>query len=372
MVTILETVSYKCPSCSAPLTFSDQKQDWHCGSCGNEYPLETLKDIYDNDILKGGDAPLDWKDYDFQSGSGDWTEEEKAGLQQCRCKSCGAEVITDKNTAATHCAYCGNTVVIPEQLSGVFRPDYIIPFQIGKERAVEEYKKFCAGKRLLPKSFLKDNHIEEISGLYVPFWLYDCDVDGGVVFDAKRVMTHNDGKFITTHTDHYRINRAGSMRFDRVPVDGSKKLADEYMEAIEPFNYAAIAPFSPSYLSGFLSDKYDVTAKDGAPRADGRVKSTFEEALRGTVEGYSSVTVAGRSVKTGDSDIKYALLPVWLLNTRYKDDVYTFAMNGQTGKLIGKLPVDKGLYWKYLIGMGAGFSAAAFAVTLVLKAMGVL
>ncbi len=361
----MEAVNYKCPSCAAPLVFSNEKQDWKCGSCGSEFSLDTLKNIYDNDILKNGDKPLEWKNYDFSSGSGDWTEQEKEALMQCRCESCGAEIITDKTTAATRCAYCGNTVIIPAQLSGAFRPDYIIPFQIGKERAVEEYKKFCSGKRLLPKSFLKDNHIEEISGIYVPFWLYDCAVSGGVVFDGKRVMTHNDGQYITTHTDHFRISRAGSMRFDRVPVDGSKKLADEYMEAVEPFNYGALKPFSPSYLSGFLSDKYDVTAKDGAPRVDERVKSSFEEALRGTVEGYSALTVAGRSIAADDTDIKYALMPVWLLNTRYKEQVYTFAMNGQTGKLIGKLPVDKGLFWKYLVGMGMGISAAAFVIAFV-------
>lgn len=369
---MMESVNYKCPACAAPLKFSDKKQSWKCNSCGNDFSLENLKAFYDEELLGAGDKPLDWENYDFNSGGGDWSQEEKDGLSQSRCQSCGAEIIMDKNTTATKCVYCGNTVILPERFSGAFRPDYVIPFQYDKNKAIEQYKNFCKGKRLLPKLFVQQNHIEEITGIYVPFWLYDCDASGILTFNAKRVLTHNDGKYIVTHTDHFRLKRAGNMRFERIPVDGSEKLADEYMEAIEPFDYAGLVEFTPAYLSGFLADKYDVTAKDGQPRVDMRVKSTVNEMLTNTVSGYNSVTVAGASYDTGKTDIKYALLPVWLLNTIYNAKTYTFAMNGQTGKLVGNLPVDKGLFWKYLLGLGAGFSAAAYALSVLLKFMGVL
>ena len=255
----METVNYKCPACGAPLTFSDKTQNWKCKSCKNEFTLENLRDFYDKELLEANpDKPLDWENYDFDSGSGDWSEEEKADLLQCRCESCGAEVITDKNTTATRCAYCGNTVLIPERFSGVFRPDYIIPFQLDKNRAIEEYKKFCTGKKLLPKLFLKQSHIEEITGIYVPFWLYNCEASGDAVFDAKRMTTFSDSRYVTTHTDHFRVKRSGEMCFERIPVDGSQKLRDEYMEAIEPFDYRGLVDFSPAYMSGYLADKYDV------------------------------------------------------------------------------------------------------------------
>lgn len=370
---MMENVSYKCPACAAPLKFRDKSQNWKCTSCGNDFTLENLKTFYDDEILEqNGDKPLDWENYDFDSGSGDWSDEEKETLLESRCESCGAEVLTDNNTSATQCVYCGNTIVIPQRFSGTFRPDYVIPFQLDKNKAIEQYMNFCKGKKLLPKLFTEQNHIEEITGIYVPFWLYDCDASGALTFNAKRVFSHSKGNYIITHTDHFRLKRAGNMTFERIPVDGSKKLADEYMEAIEPFNYAGLVEFTPAYLSGFLADKYDVTAKEGQPRVDTRVKATVKDMLSDTVSGYSSVTIEGENFNTGRTDIKYALLPVWLLNTEYNDKTYTFAMNGQTGKLVGKLPVDKGLFWKYFLGMGVGFSAIAYVISVILKFMGVL
>jgi DNA-directed RNA polymerase subunit RPC12/RpoP len=369
----MESVNYKCPACAAPLRFNDKGQNWRCASCANEFTLENLKTFNDDEILGDkGDKPLDWETYDFNSGSGDWSQQEKEELSESRCESCGAEIIMDKNTAATKCVYCGNTVIIPQQVGGVFRPDYVIPFKLDKNAAMEKYKSFCKGKRLLPKLFLRQNHIEEITGIYVPFWIYDCDVHAEVTFNAKRVISHNSGKYIITHTDHFRLKRAGLMSFSHIPVDGSKKLADEYMEAIEPFDYSGLLEFTPAYLSGYLADKYDVNAKEGQSRVDLRVKATVNDMLMSTASGYNSVSVSGVSYNTDKTDIKYALFPVWLLNTKYNDNSYTFAMNGQTGKLVGKLPIDKGLYWKYLLTMSAGFSAAAYALVVILRLLRVL
>ncbi len=367
----MDNVSYKCPACAAPLKFSNKTQNWKCGSCANEFTLQNLKDFYDTEILKD-DEPLNWKDYDFTSGSGDWTESEKEVLSESRCNSCGAEIIMDKNKAATKCVYCGNTVLIPMRFSGTFRPDYVIPFKHDKDMAIKQYKDFCKGKRLLPKQFLEQSHIEEITGIYAPFWLYNCDATGELVYNAKRVTSYNKGSYLITHTDHYRVNRAGSIIFNRIPVDGSIKLADEYMEAIEPFDYSHLEPFTPAYLSGFLADKYDVNAKEGQPRVEERVKNSVRDMLTNSVKGYTSLKVSGESYLAENTDIKYALLPVWMLNTIHKGKSYTFAMNGQTGKFVGNLPVDKGLYFKYLLGIGFGFSAAIYAVIIGLKFLGVM
>lgn len=367
----MENVSYKCPACAAPLKFSDKTQNWKCSSCSNEFTLQNLKDFYDDEILKN-DMPLNWMEYDFTSGSGDWTESEKETLSESRCSSCGAEIIMDKNIAATKCVYCGNTVLLPVRFSGTFRPDYVIPFKYDKDMAIKQYKNFCAGKRLLPKQFLEQNHIEDITGIYVPFWLYNCDATGELVFNAKRVTSYNSGKYLVTHTDHYRINRAGNIIFSKIPVDGSVKIADEYMEAIEPFDYSQLEPFTPAYLSGFFADKYDFTAKEGQPRADERVRNSVRDMLTDTVSGYTSVSVSGESYTAKNTDIKYALLPVWILNTMHKDKPYTFAMNGQTGKLVGNLPVDKGRYFKYLLGIGLSASAAIYAAAAVLRLLGVI
>ena len=130
------------------------------------------------------------------------------------------------------------------------------------------------------------------------------------------------------------------MKFARIPVDGSKKMDDAYMESIEPFNYDELVDFSAAYLTGYLADKYDVGAEACVPRADKRVESSAVEVLRNTVQNYDEVNLENAAVVKEVGNVSYAMVPVWILTTRYNDKPYTFMMNGQTGKVVGSLPYD--------------------------------
>ena len=212
------------------------------------------------------------------------------------------------------------------------------------------------GKRLLPKIFKDQNHIDEIKGVYVPFWLFDTDVDAKVRYKATKVRTWSDSNYNYTKTSYFMVHRGGSIGFEDVPVDGSTKMADDLMESIEPFNCAEAVDFQTAYLAGYLADKYDVTAEESIDRANERVKKSTEQAFAETVIGYETVTAENTSVQFHGGKARYALYPVWLLNTTWNGNRYTFAMNGQTGKFVGDLPVDKAeqpvglLYWRlYLL-----------------------
>ena len=156
--------------------------------------------------------------------------------------------------------------------------------------------------------------------------------------------------------------RGGSIGFERVPVDGSSKIDDTLMESLEPYNFADAVDFQTAYLAGYLADKYDVDADASINRANERIKKSTEDAFRSTVDGYTSVIPESTNVQLQNGKAKYALYPVWLLNTTWNGQKYTFAMNGQTGKLVGDLPMDKGAYNKYLFMTTAIGAAAAFAV----------
>ena len=169
--------------------------------------------------------------------------------------------------------------------------------------------------------------------------------------DATRTHTTRTSSEEITDTEHYRVERAGTIRFERVPVDGSSKMPDAHMDAIEPFDYGELTPFSTAYLPGFLADKYDVTAEECAPRVEQRVENNAVAMLESTVTGYSGHTLLGKNVQVRRGPAKYALLPVWMLHTKWKDKDYLFAMNGQTGKLIGDLPVDMGKFWAWMAGI---------------------
>ena len=301
---------------------------------------------------------MNWEN---EAGS-QWQTDELTGLRSYVCESCGGEIVGDENTAATTCPFCDNPVVMKGQFAGDLRPDLVIPFKLDKQAAKDALKKHYSGKKLLPKVFKDENHIDEIKGIYVPFWLFDAEAHGNVVFKGTRVRTWSDSEYYHTQTMHYHLVRAGTMKYQNVPVDGSSKLDDQLMESIEPFNMQEAVDFKTAYLAGYLADKYDVDAQTSIARANERIKTTTEEAFRSTVSGYSTVIRESASVQLKDSTSKYALYPVWLLNTTWRGQKYTFAMNGQTGKMVGDLPVDKGALWRWFFSVFGLVTAACFAI----------
>ena len=237
------------------------------------------------------------------------------------------------------------------QLSGKLKPEYIIPFKMDRKTAIENLKKYYKGKAFLPKAFKDGNHIEEIQGVYVPFWLYDGRMEARGAYKAEISESHREGDYVVTTTQHFDVARVGDADFVRVPVDGSSKMPDTHMDAIEPFDYSALKPFSTAYLPGFLADRYDEDDKKCAARALGRMKHSAEAALHGTLGGYTSIQTLSEQIDPRTLEPHYALLPVWMLHTRWKEQDFLFAMNGQTGKLIGDLPVDKGRVAAWFAGI---------------------
>ena len=327
-----------------------------CPYCDTEYEAEALR-AYDEALGQQGQDEMEW-----ETPKRCWQEGEADALHSYVCSSCGGEIVCEKTTAATNCPFCGNPVVMTERLSGMLKPDYVIPFKLDKQAAKAGLARHLQGKRLLPKVFKDQNHIDEIKGVYVPFWLFDADAAADIRYKATRVRTWGDSNYIYTETSFYSVLRGGSIGFDRVPVDGSSKMADDLMESIEPYNFADAVDFQTAYLSGYLADKYDVTVEQSVERANARVKKSTEQAFAATVQGYATVTPESCSVRLANGKAKYALYPVWLLNTTWEGQRYTFAMNGQTGKFVGDLPLDKGAYRKWLFGLTGIFSAAIFAL----------
>ncbi len=353
--TLLE---YKCPSCGGALQFESDLQMMKCPYCEAEIETEALRQM---DELLDDDIPeeITWEN----TAGGDWNGED-GELRSYTCQSCGGQIVTDATTAATQCPYCGNNVVMAGNLAGTLRPDIVIPFQLDKDAAVEAYKKYLKGKVLLPKTFKEENHIREIKGLYVPVWLFDADTKSAFTFRATRVRTWSDSQYIYTRTSHYHVIRKGDLSFDDVPVDGSQKMDDALMESLEPFDTSKAVDFQTAYLAGFFADKYDVSAEESVARANERIRSTTEATFASTVLGYTSVIPTSAKVGLTRGQTQYALCPVWLMTTRYKGEDYLFAMNGQTGKFIGNLPVHMPTAIGWFTGLTAAIGTVAYVLTL--------
>lgn len=350
-----QITNYQCPACTGPLHFDEQSGLLRCDYCESSYTVQEVEELFAEKNAQAEQQPLQ------QEQASEWGEDAKA-MRAYNCPSCGAELICEETTAATACPYCGNPAIVPGQFSGSKKPDCIIPFKISKEQAVEALKKHYQGKPLLPKAFSEESHLQEIKGVYVPFWLFDGQAHADVTFKTTRTHTHTTGKERIITTDHFEVWRKGSVAFSHVPVDGASKMPDDYMDAVEPYDYADMKPFSLSYLPGFLADKYDVPAEECAPRVESRCRSTALDALRDTVIGYESCLPVREDVSVNCSEPAYALLPVWLLSTKWKDENYLFAMNGQTGKLVGDLPISRE---RLLAWFGGIFAAAAAVMSLI-------
>ena len=275
---MVDLQEYKCPSCSGAISFDSESQQMKCPFCDTSIEVEALK-MYMDEIGSEQSSTVDW---DMQS-SDEWQEGELDGISVYICKSCGGEIVGDTSTAATSCPFCDNPVVISGQLSGNLRPNYVIPFKLDKKMAREAFNKHLTGKTLLPKIFADQNHIDEIKGIYVPFWLFDAEVDANIRYKATKTRRWSDSQHDYKESSYYSVTREGSIAFSQVPVSGTLKIASDLMESIEPYDFKAAVDFQTAYLAGYLADKYDTSADESIDRANVRIKKSTEDAFASTV-----------------------------------------------------------------------------------------
>ncbi|MCR5540564.1 MAG: hypothetical protein K6F71_07080 [Ruminococcus sp.] len=339
-----------CPNCGGTMQFDPQAGKLKCIFCDSLFTQEEAEAFFNqqNEEEEIKESGSDW---------GDLAE----GMRAYSCNTCGAEIICDQNTAATKCPYCDNTTVIEAQFSGAIKPDFVIPFAFTKEQAMEKYKNYYEKRKLIPKDFLTGSKVEEIQGVYVPFWLYDGSVNIDAEFEAAD-KTETDKEIIRKI---YKAERRGTVSFENVPADASKRMPDDIMDSVEPFTFADLKPFSMTYMPGFLAERFDVEGDDDLQRAEKRVVNSAKQKTKETVK-HNEVTEKRGDYKVNYTKKKYAMLPIWYLTTSWQGKQWNFAMNGQTGKFTGDLPIDN-----TKLGLITGGSAIAVAVVmyLIMKAL---
>lgn len=365
-----EVVSHKCPNCGSALNFSAKDGAIKCNSCGTKYTAEEMRKYQEQlesspenaEAMRMMEENKDRQD-DFSWNNPQREEVSADGMRTCRCESCGGSIISPPEVAATNCPYCGNPALIVESLGGYLKPDVVIPFKIEKPQAKAGLAKFLRKRFLVPAAFRTSKKIDSIAGVYVPFWLFDSEINAEAEFRATRVRSYRSGDYRVTETSHYRVYRNADMAFQKVPVDASIKMDDDYMDSIEPFNYDDMVPFDGLYLAGYHADKYTVSSDQAILRANERIRNSAINQLKNTITGYNSVTPTRSTVVAqGKGNILYAMLPVWTLGTTYKGNTYNFAMNGQTGRFAGQVPVSVARCLILWLCITLGLMALFFAI----------
>jgi len=329
-----EVKNYSCKNCGAGLAFEPASGKWTCQYCRSSYDKSELDEQH-------GDV-----------GASD-LHEEFHELESYHCESCGADLIADDTTTATFCLYCRNPVVIKEKFKGVFEPNYVIPFKITKAQAEEIYRTWINKRRFAPIQFKQKEEIEKITGIYAPFWLFDCDVTATLSGNGTKVSSWRTGNTEYTKTQHFHVERSGEVRYEKVPVDSATKLDDTFMKMIEPYDYSELKEFSMHYLTGFMAERYDVEAVDSEAIMKGRVEQYATERVKETVSGYASFGTTSSQEIISNSVHHYGLLPVYMLVNKFKDKEHLFLINGQTGKVVGDTPLDHKRQWLFFGSIAA-------------------
>jgi len=343
--------SLKCLNCGADLLFNPTLQKWKCEWCDSEYDKKDLDAANINVSEESGNIS--------DEPASVYSNDE---IKVYSCSYCGAEVVTDNVTSAAFCVYCQRPVVMMTQLSGEFKPAVIIPFHNTKEQALDAFKKYLKKKRFLPDEYKSDQNIEKLTGVYMPFWIYDGDVAFTVHGEGDIVSVRMSGDYKITRTDIFNIIREGKIRIDNIPVDASTRTPDDIMDSIEPFIFSKLEDFSTHYLSGFLAERYDEDKEKLYQRAKTRFEGSAENKINQSLNRYSKVRRIINKKRIDNLKSKYGLLPVWLLYSNYKDKQYIYAMNGQTDKITGNLPIAYSKvfkFWAFIFAISGGLAAAA-------------
>lgn len=323
--------TFKCPSCGAYLTFDPESQLWKCPFCSSSFA--------EKDLLA--------KDAEYQQQA---RQEEPETVPTAdgsqvvyHCPSCGSEIVTDETTVATHCYYCHSPVVLQGRLTDDMRPDKVLPFTIDKQKAVQTFLDWAKTKKYIPKAFFQPSQVETMSGVYYPHFVARCDVDGSVEGEATNSQVMDSGKYVVTTTEHYHVRRDGKFTFRNIMRPALTKANRKLSDGIHPFPLENAKPFSGAYLSGFLAERRDIDAASITDDVKKEVADYIQPMLMDSIQ-YQTADVTPSS-HVRDLKTDYVLLPTWVLtypNPKDPQDPYYYAMNGCTGEVCGKLPIDKG------------------------------
>lgn len=354
----MNTVQYKCPCCGAELTFDPAHQNFSCAYCNSSYSEAEMQRLYqDMEQQAAQTAQPDAQTIQHEADTAAFEN----GARLYTCQNCGAQIIAEEETSATFCYYCHAPVVLAGRLSGEYCPAWVLPFALTQEEAQANFQRWCKKRWFLPGDFRSQKQLTKISGVYVPFWLTNCDADAFISGIGKMVRSWTEGNYRVTETKEFLVERGAVIPYRGVPADGARKIDNALMDAIEPFLYDKMKPFSMQYLSGFMAQKYDDSYGDVTPRIQQRVEESSVAFLREQCGGYSSLALTTKNATMCNVQHDYVLLPVWFLHYVYKGKSYDFAINGQTGTQAGTPPLSwpKAALFSALLAVIAALLAAA-------------
>jgi DNA-directed RNA polymerase subunit RPC12/RpoP len=266
------------------------------------------------------------------------------------CKECGATVHVGEGERTTTCAFCGSTQVLAAAAGDPpIRPEALLPFRVPKADANRRFGAWLGGLWFRPNDLKKIAHVEEMGGVYVPFWTFDAQVAsrwtaerGHYYYETELYEETVDGQTVQRSRQVQRTRwewaqGARSDFFDDVLVFAGRALPEHLVGKLSTFDTKQLVPYQPQFLSGWRAEQYAVDLPAAFEVAQQKIARVQEGRCGSDVGGdtHRGLTVDNAIERP---TFKHVLLPVWIAAYRYNGKVYRFLVNGQTGEVVGVAP----------------------------------
>ena len=316
----------KCPTCGANLVYSPEKRKLECPFCGNAVDVDLTE--YAEEIPFAN----------ILGGAADWGE-----TRVFTCANCGARTIISDKEIAPVCPSCGTPGVIDESDITGLRPNAVLPFLIDKPTAAERFKAWVKRKFFAPGKYKKSARPEQIAGNYFPAFTFDSDTFTsyrGRLGKYYYVTVRRNGKtYRQQRVRYFDIGGTYSLFFNDVLVYANESRDEKHLAALLPFATDQAQKYNEDFIYGFGAAQYD---KDGTVcwgEAQEKMRGAIRRAILSQYT-YDVVASLDMNVSYGKVTYKYMLLPVYIGHSKYRDKLYNFFVNGQSGKVAGKTPVS--------------------------------
>lgn len=323
----------KCTNCAGVMVWDAGSGKLKCGSCGTLRAPAAGGDVVETDLAAGlARAP--------RGRLG-------AGAKQLKCQECGATVELPDGLVATRCSFCDSPSVLASDARGdLIVPESVVPFAVGRDQAVASFNGWLKKLWFRPSDLRQKASVEELRGVYVPFWTFDSQVsshwtaDAGYHYYTEETSTDSQGREQTRRVQHTRWEPASGNRRDSVEdhlVCASAGIPPRLAGRAFAFDTKALIGYSADYLQGFAAESYALDLEHAWKKGRDEIGHLQDGRCGRDVPGDTH-----RDLRTNhhfaDTTFKHVLLPLWIAAFRYRDQVHRFLVNGQTGGVSGTAP----------------------------------
>ena len=324
----------KCPSCGGIMTYSPTSGNLKCIYCGSEKELDKTPAELTGHLLE------EWKEA---------TEEEQTHKSiDIKCEQCGATTTLAGNVASSKCPFCGSPLVNSNaKTRNCYEAEYILPFAFDSKNCKGAYKKWLSGKWFAPSQLKKEAaDPASFQGVYLPFWGYDANTQtyyrGQRGESRTRTVSRNGKDETETYTEWYDVSGHVCLDFNNLMISASDTMPASILDDIRNWDLKACVPYNKEFVSGFTSEIYQHDFKECYPKAQKKMNSEIDTAIRRDIGG-SKQRIDSKNTDYQNVAFKYCLLPVWISSFKYDNKLYRFVINGYSGEVVGEYPKSK---WK--------------------------